>query len=151
MSEAIYSSTRYHGGARAPPHRHSPLGTAGMASPSHRGDGSPGMPKTPLLTDVAQYYLDTMLPDHRAQLERAAARATAEGRPLRIGTACSGTESPIVVFRALAKVLSGVTFEHVFSCEVCPKKREWIYDNFDVPLVFNDVRRFVQVNKATNK
>ena len=111
------------------------------------------MPKTPLLTDVAQFYLDIMRPDHRAQLEKAGARATAEGRPVRIGTACSGTESPIVVFRALANVLAGVMFEHVFSCEVCPKKRAWIYENFDVPLVFHDIRRYINnyINTSMQK
>lgn len=100
------------------------------------------MPKTPRLPDVAQYYLDSMLPDQRAQLDRAVARVTAEGRPLRIGTACSGTESPIVVFKALAKVMPALTFEHVFSCEFCEKKRAWIYDNFPgVPMMFLDVRQ----------
>ena len=136
MSEAIYSTS-------ALGHRQSSFRIAGMAPPEHRGEGNPSMPRTPKLVDVAQFYLDTMRPDHRAQLERAAARATAEGRPLRIGTACSGTESPSVVFRALANVLAGAMFEHVFSCEVCPKKRAWIYENFDVPLVFHDIRRYI--------
>ena len=144
MSEAIYSTS-------ALGHRQSSFRIAGMAPPGHRGEGNPSMPRTPKLVDVAQFYLDTMRPDHRAQLERAAARATAEGRPLRIGTACSGTESPIVVFRAVARVLPGLTFEHVFSCEVCPKKRAWIYDHFDVPLVFDDIRPFLKTNKLNNK
>ena len=100
------------------------------------------MPKSPRLRDVAQHYLNCLTPHQREQLSRAVDRATAEGRPLRVGTACSGTDSPIVVFKALSEALPAITFEHVFSCESSEKKRAWIRGNFpDVPNMFLDVRQ----------
>ena len=115
-----------------------------MADPSVVVDGEHHMPKTPLLPDVAQHYLKRLPLHHREQLRRTAERATAQGRPLRVGTACSGTDSPIVVFKALSDAFPDATFEHMFSCEASPKKRNWIYDNFShVPgfKVFLDVRQ----------
>ena len=105
-------------------------------------NGEHQMPKSPRLRDVAQYYLNCLTPHQREQLSRAVDRATAEGRPLRVGTACSGTDSPIVVFKALSEALPAITFEHVFSCESSEKKRAWIRGNFpDVPNMFLDVRQ----------
>ena len=102
------------------------------------------MPKTPRLRDVAEHFLNRLPQHQREQLSRAAERAKAEGRPLRVGTACSGTDSPIVVFKALSDAFPDATFEHMFSCEASPKKRNLIYDNFShVPgfKVFLDVRQ----------
>ena len=102
------------------------------------------MPETPRLQHVAQHYVERLPPAQRAQLNEVARRAQAEGRPLRVGTACSGTDSPVVVFEALSKAFPALAFEHSFSCEYCPKKRLWIYQNFPkdrVPVMFKDVRR----------
>ena len=100
------------------------------------------MPKTPRLRDVAEHFLNRLPQHQREQLSRAAERAKAEGRPLRVGTACSGTDSPIVVFKALSEALPAIAFEHVFSCESSEKKRAWIRDNFpDVPKMFLDIRQ----------
>ena len=100
------------------------------------------MPKTPRLSDVAEHFLNRLPPHQREQLSSAAERAMAEGRPLRVGTACSGTDSPIVVLKALSDALPTITFEHVFSCESSKKKRAWILDNFpDVPKMFLDIRQ----------
>ncbi|QRV87675.1 Serine/threonine-protein phosphatase [Ceratobasidium sp. AG-Ba] len=62
------------------------------------------------------------------------------GRPLRVATMCSGTESPLLalglVSRAMGKTL---TVEHVFSCEIEPFKQAYIERNFSPPLLFRDV------------
>ena len=53
---------------------------------------------------------------------------------LRMGTACSGTDSPVV----LAKCLG---LEHTFSCEYAPAKQQWILANFPAtPRLFSDVK-----------
>jgi len=67
-----------------------------------------------------------------------------EQRVLRVGTMCSGTDSPLLVAKALQKVLgsrsSGLTFEHAFSVEVDPAKQEFLRANFpECPLLFPDV------------
>lgn len=65
------------------------------------------------------------------------------GKKLRLGTMCSGTDSPILVARALERVLEGtpgLTFEHVFSAEQDACKQEFIKANFpSCPAIFQDV------------
>ncbi|KAM0749618.1 hypothetical protein T439DRAFT_289966 [Meredithblackwellia eburnea MCA 4105] len=68
-----------------------------------------------------------------------------EGRKLRVGTMCSGTESPLLALGIFCKVLPGVhpelslDVEHVFSCEIEPFKQAYIERNFAPPLLFRDV------------
>ena len=62
------------------------------------------------------------------------------GRPLRVATMCSGTESPLLalglVSRAMGKAL---TVEHVFSCEIEPFKQAYIERNFKPAILFRDI------------
>ncbi len=60
---------------------------------------------------------------------------------LRLGTACSGSDSPVVALRHLQEACNRrFRVEHVFSCEVCPRKRQWILDNFrGVRYLFEDI------------
>jgi len=65
-------------------------------------------------------------------------------KTLRIGTMCSGTDAPVLVARAMQRVLgdlsSGITFEHVFSAEQEPSKQEFLRANFpDCKRIFQDV------------
>ncbi|KAF7908585.1 uncharacterized protein EAF01_004340 [Botrytis porri] len=65
------------------------------------------------------------------------------GRPLRVATACSGTEAPIMFLKSFSEGLRkrGYQFEieHVFSCEIDPAKQSYIRRNFpDVP-IFRDI------------
>ena len=61
---------------------------------------------------------------------------------MKLGTLCSGTDSPVPVLKKLSKALHGkLKIEHVFSCEHAPKKREWIRDNFgNLEYLFDDVK-----------
>src|SRR5258708_36010340 len=66
------------------------------------------------------------------------------GRPLRIATMCSGTESPLLALEMIRRSIEaqyGVNLgvEHVFSCEIEPFKQAYIERNFHPPLLFRDV------------
>ncbi|KAF3919922.1 hypothetical protein AA313_de0201806 [Arthrobotrys entomopaga] len=66
------------------------------------------------------------------------------GRPLRIATMCSGTESPLLALDLIIsnlKSLFGVEMriQHVFSCEIEPWKQAYIERNFRPPILFRDV------------
>ncbi|BGP18858.1 hypothetical protein JCM10213_003513 [Rhodosporidiobolus nylandii] len=66
------------------------------------------------------------------------------GRPLRIATMCSGTESPILALRLIFRHLeqqTGVKAEmhHIFSAEIEPFKQAYIERNFAPPILFRDV------------
>ena len=58
---------------------------------------------------------------------------------IRVGTACSGTDSVVHVLKSLGDI-AGWKFEHVFSCECSENKRRWLKDNFPtLPHIFTDV------------
>ena len=64
---------------------------------------------------------------------------------MRIATACSGTDGPILVWDAFSKALSrelkiSLVVMPTFSCEKVPAKQQFIRAAFDVPLLFNDAR-----------
>lgn len=66
------------------------------------------------------------------------------GRPLRVATMCSGTESPLLALQKVEDVLkaqSGHTLnvEHVFSAEIEPYKQAYIERNFNPPIIFRDI------------
>ncbi|KAJ5591523.1 uncharacterized protein N7459_001892 [Penicillium hispanicum] len=64
------------------------------------------------------------------------------GRPLRVATVCSGTESPLLALEMIQKALgTGQEFRvsHVFSCEIVPFKQAYIERNFGPPLLFRDL------------
>lgn len=90
------------------------------------------------MEDVARFYQERL---PLGSIWEAVRLALAGNRPLRIGTACSGTDSPVAVFAALGKAMPSLKIEHVFSCEFDPKKREWITQNFPkLPYLFGDVQ-----------
>ena len=96
------------------------------------------MPAQVSLEDVARFYQERL---PLGSIWEAVRLALAGNRPLRIGTACSGTDSPVAVFAALGKAMPSLKIEHVFSCEVDQKKREWITQNFPkLPYLFGDVQ-----------
>ena len=62
------------------------------------------------------------------------------GRPLRVATMCSGTESPLLALGLVSRAMkNAITVEHVFSCEIEPFKQAYIERNFSPPLLFRDV------------
>ena len=102
-------------------------------------DGS-NQPDSHKLSHVASWYLKKLPVAERTQFLAAVDSATSEGRPLRVGTMCSGTDSPVVVFDSLAKAVPGLFFAHIFSCEFDERKQLWIKDNFPkLEYLFGDV------------
>lgn len=66
------------------------------------------------------------------------------GRPLRVATMCSGTESPLLALELIRRSIEtqyGVNLgiEHVFSCEIEAFKQAYIERNFQPPILFRDV------------
>ena len=102
-------------------------------------DGS-NQPDSHKLSHVASWYLKKLPVAERTQFLAAVDSATSEGRPLRVGTMCSGTDSPVVVFDNLANAVPGLFFAHIFSCEFDQRKQLWIKDNFPkLEYLFGDV------------
>jgi len=72
---------------------------------------------------------------------------------LRVGTACSGTEAPLVALRLIAEAIGKLPggrapkIDHVFSCEIEPFKQAYIERNFKPPILFRDLRQLPQ-NRA---
>ncbi|KAJ3115629.1 hypothetical protein HDU96_000322 [Phlyctochytrium bullatum] len=67
------------------------------------------------------------------------------GRPLRVATMCSGTESPLLALQLISRAIMSqhdleFAVDHVFSCEIEPFKQAYIERNFSPPLLFRDVR-----------
>lgn len=71
-------------------------------------------------------------------------RESSRGGKLRLGTLCSGTDSPAIVLNHLAAILGKISggrsfgFEHVFSCEMDAEKQEFLMSNFDFEYLFAD-------------
>ncbi|PYH96052.1 putative C-5 cytosine-specific DNA methylase [Aspergillus ellipticus CBS 707.79] len=65
-------------------------------------------------------------------------------RPLRVVTACSGTESPLLALEMVQTNLREhfnrrFEFRHLFSAEIVPFKQAYIERNFHPPFIFRDV------------
>lgn len=63
------------------------------------------------------------------------------GRPLRVATMCSGTESPLLALDKIGNACEHVygaklNVDHVFSCEIEPFKQAYIERNFAPPILF---------------
>ncbi|SPO47219.1 uncharacterized protein PSANT_04907 [Moesziomyces antarcticus] len=69
---------------------------------------------------------------------------TLDGRPLRVATMCSGTESPLLALELMCRAIHEqhgirINVHHVFSCEIEPFKQAYIERNFSPPILFRDV------------
>ncbi|KAG8852203.1 hypothetical protein FRB91_006810 [Serendipita sp. 411] len=90
--------------------------------------------RNPKLGDVADLF--------QKHTDSAGAR-----RKLRVGTMCSGTESPLLALQLISeamemdKKMNGrkLEVEHIFSCEIEPFKQAYIERNFRPPILFRDV------------
>ena len=65
-------------------------------------------------------------------------------RVINVGTACSGSELYMLSLPPLAERLTALTgcqvsFRHVWACELKPRKRAWIRDNFKPDHLFRDL------------
>ena len=101
---------------------------------------APSQSHLPPISDIPAIFTDLVA--HVPDIARVAARI--KGRPLRVATMCSGTESPLLaleLIQASIAQLHHTTFEveHVFSCEIEPFKQAYIERNFSPPILFRDV------------
>ena len=95
-----------------------------------------------------QDMFDDMVPKVNDRLRDIASKL--KGRPLRIATMCSGTESPVLALDMITRAFETINadskshskfaVEHVFSCEIEPYKQAYIERNFSPPLLFRDIR-----------
>ena len=102
-----------------------------------------------LATDNLQDFAASLPPGHSLCLGKAEKEA---GPPLKLrwGTCCSGSEGARYVFEAAEEALRRadvpVVFDHVFSCEINPKKQAWIAQVLEAGNVYGggDARRVPQ-------
>ncbi|KAG8830660.1 hypothetical protein FRC17_004520 [Serendipita sp. 399] len=90
--------------------------------------------RNPKLRDVAE-----LLQQHKDR--------NGANRKLRVGTMCSGTESPLLALQMISESMEldekmegkNLEVEHIFSCEIEPYKQAYIERNFRPPILFRDV------------
>lgn len=95
----------------------------------------------PPISDIYEMFDDIVLRVAKPLTEVSDAFS---GNKLRVGTMCSGTESPLLALQMITrsmKKLLGKTFvvEHLFSCEIEPYKQAYIERNFRPPILFRDI------------
>ncbi|KAJ5605517.1 C-5 cytosine methyltransferase [Penicillium lagena] len=77
------------------------------------------------------------------------------GRPLRVATMCSGTESPLLALEMIQNGLASLPgagqlrVKHLFSCEIVPFKQAYIERNFHPPILFRDIRELGNAEAET--
>lgn len=107
--------------------------------------------KKALKTDPAQDLVQGLKNDLRDVIDHF------EGTPLRVGTMCSGTESPILALRLVQQSLKeklGIMpfrLDHVFSAEIEPYKQAYIERNFGPELLFRDITEMYQDDEMNMK
>lgn len=94
----------------------------------------------PPISDLGDIFADIV----RRTPEVESLAKTLQGRPLRVATMCSGTESPLLALRLMSRAIKerhgiAIEIEHVFSCEIEPYKQAYIERNFAPPILFRDV------------
>ncbi|KAK5743775.1 hypothetical protein LTR17_002397 [Elasticomyces elasticus] len=100
----------------------------------------------PPLSETADIFAD--ITRRALELGLGAATKNLAGKPLRVATMCSGTESPILAMQMVHNVLKEmgletIEVEHVFSAEIVPYKQAYIERNFAPPIIFRDITEFI--------
>ncbi|SCV72512.1 BQ2448_4049 [Microbotryum intermedium] len=95
----------------------------------------------PPMSDLGEIFLDLV---GKVKHELGQVCDQLGNRKLRVGTMCSGTESPLLALGLISESLEELTgrklqVEHIFSCEIEPFKQAYIERNFSPPLLFRDV------------
>jgi site-specific DNA-cytosine methylase len=105
-----------------------------MLSPGSAPAGTPA---------TLRQMIDHMMEKIMNLPETAAKMAAMSGRRVRIGTMCSGTDSPILAMQAIAASMDKrglrLEVEHSFSCEIDKDKQTFLKKNFTMGALFNDV------------
>jgi len=94
----------------------------------------------PPIHDIASIFSDMVA--RTPEMKSVAKRL--RGRPLRVATMCSGTESPLLALGLIRRSIEAqygvdLGIEHIFSCEIEPFKQAYIERNFQPPILFRDV------------
>lgn len=107
--------------------------------------------KLPPLTTMPAIFKDIVARNPKlkdvADLFRNHPDESGEPRKLRVGTMCSGTESPLLALQLISEAMEAdgtmagrtLDIEHIFSCEIEPFKQAYIERNFKPPVLFRDV------------
>ena len=103
----------------------------------------------PAIRDVQDMFHDMVkkLPELRDFIKKL-------GRPLRVATMCSGTESPLLALDKIGVATereygAKLAVDHVFSCEIEPFKHAYIERNFAPPILFRDIRELDEDQATT--
>ena len=103
----------------------------------------------PAIRDVQDMFHDMVkkLPELRDFIKKL-------GRPLRVATMCSGTESPLLALDKIGVATereygAKLAVDHVFSCEIEPFKQAYIERNFAPPILFRDIRELDEDQATT--
>lgn len=123
-------------------------GSKGMKRMLTRNPGdAKGLDRSlPPLSDVRDIFRD--ITERALKLKLEDALKHLNGRPLRVATMCSGTESPLLALQMISEQLkacgikSPLNVEHVFSAEIVPFKQAYIERNFAPPIIFRDITEF---------
>jgi len=97
------------------------------------------------LNSTAKFSMDQLVDKDYESLE-AMAKAL-DGKTLRLGTTCSGTDAPVI---ACIHTIDAINLRfdvcicilHVFSVELDPEKRKYLRECFDIQHIFQDVAIF---------
>ncbi len=103
----------------------------------------------PAIRDVQDMFTDMV-----KKLPELGEFITKLGRPLRVATMCSGTESPLLALDKIGNACEHVygaklNVDHVFSCEIEPFKQAYIERNFAPPILFRDIRELDEDQATT--
>jgi site-specific DNA-cytosine methylase len=110
-------------------------------------DADPELLQAKDLQGMVKHMLSKLLVDGNAAGLKLKALANGKSRKIRVGTMCSGTDSPILAMRAIAAAMTAaqcgsIEVEHLFSCEFDKEKQRFLKANFpDMGLLFDDVTK----------
>ena len=131
------------------PQRASAIDSQRLQAKPHRTERLPEGLEGKLLPAFVQRAAAS-LPHHAwAAIGRHVAKQPSGPVTFKVGTACSGSEFYLTALPLLEKEISqrlgrDVRFDHRWSCEIEPRKRQWIMDNFAPKKLFSDITRLAE-------
>ena len=116
------------------------LGRAAVSGGRKKRDPNGSAPVLSELNDIVSHFVQLVVDRDKDQTIFKSGRH----RSIRVGTMCSGTDSPIFVLEEICRQLNSrgfpITLHHEFSCEVEPFKQAFIHRNTSgQATIFRDV------------
>ena len=116
------------------------LGRAAVSGRRKKRDPNGSAPVLSELNDIVSHFVQLVVDRDKDQTIFKSGRH----RSIRVGTMCSGTDSPIFVLEEICRQLNArgfsITLHHEFSCEVEPFKQAFIHRNTSgQATIFRDV------------